>query len=194
MIRTVGRRAFVQSVVPAGAGAAFTPACGRVHGRPFGPLPPTAPASSTPLVQSGMPPAVAEGAGVHISADGVRCFLQETLTYREPYLATVRDQLGGAAAQQEADVIHVPRDERFSFDVLPDKDRHIITSWNRAQRLCTGAWIDNALAGDRRGWDPDMFYWDWFDWGTGGVYQKVKFDGHGFLLGVDFPDVDPRRT
>ena len=85
--------------------------------------------------------------------------------------------------------VATPHRERFSFDPLPGKGGHIITSWNRAQRLYAGSWIETGLPGDRRGWDPSVFYWDWFDWGTGGVYQKVKFDGRGFLIGVDFADV-----
>ena len=90
--------------------------------------------------------------------------------------------------------VATPHEERFSFDPLPGEGGHIITSWNRAQHLWAGAWIESTAANDRSGWDPFVFYWDWFDWGTGGVYQKVKFDGRGFLIGVDFPDVDPRRT
>ena len=85
--------------------------------------------------------------------------------------------------------VATPDGKRFSFDPLPGRGGHIITSWNRAQRLYAGSWIETGLPGDRRGWDPSVFYWDWFDWGTGGVYQKVKFDGRGFLIGVDFADV-----
>lgn len=88
--------------------------------------------------------------------------------------------------------VATPHEERFSWDPLPGKGGHIITSWNRAQRLWAGAWLESRLPNDKRGWDPLVFYWNWFDWGTGGVYQKVKFDGRGFVLGVDYPEVRPQ--
>lgn len=82
--------------------------------------------------------------------------------------------------------VATPHRERFSFDPLPGRGGHIITSWNGAQRLYAGAWLESRLSGDRPGWDPSVFYWDWFDWGTAGDYQKIRFDGHGFLIGVTF--------
>ena len=83
--------------------------------------------------------------------------------------------------------VATPHRERFGFDPLPGRHGHIITSWNRAQHLFAGSWIESRLPYDPRGWDPQVFYWDWFDWGTGGEYQKVPFDGHGFVIGVSFP-------
>ena len=82
--------------------------------------------------------------------------------------------------------VGTPHQERFSFDPLPGRSGHIITSWNRAQHLYAGSWIESGLYNDPRGWDSSVFYWDWFDWGTGGVYQKIRFDGRGFIIGVDF--------
>jgi hypothetical protein len=80
--------------------------------------------------------------------------------------------------------VATPHRERFSFDPLPGRGGHIITSWNAAQHLYAGAWIESGLSGDRRGWDESIFYWDRFDWGNGGDYQNVTYDGMGILLGV----------
>jgi hypothetical protein len=80
--------------------------------------------------------------------------------------------------------VATPHRERFSFDPLPGRGGHIITSWNEAQHLYAGAWIESGLPGDRRGWDESVFYWSRFDWGNGGEYQKVAYDGLGILLGI----------
>jgi hypothetical protein len=83
--------------------------------------------------------------------------------------------------------VATPHKERFSFDVLAGKGGHIITSWNRAQHLDAGAWIESGQTGDRRGWDPTVFYWNRFDWGTGGDYQTIPFDGQGITIGLIQP-------
>ena len=118
--RRTSRRRLLRRVLLAGAGAAITLACGRDNnGTGAKPLPkadgpPVAPGNATPLVPPGTPPVTRSEIDVPVATADINRFLQETLQYHETYFATVRQQQGDAAAQQEIDAVRGPYQERIA--------------------------------------------------------------------------------
>jgi len=62
---------------------------------------------------------------------------------------------------------------------------HTPDSWESAKQLFAGSWVESGLPNDKRGWDTSVFWWSLTQWGNGGTYQEVYFNGNGFVIGTD---------